>query len=133
MIDTRFLLSSGRIESDPALLAFLKCHVTSFLRWDLLAFLVGSGPTWTDAAEAAHEIQKPLTSVQAVLDELAAEGLLEARHTPNGLVAYRMDPTEPTTRVVERLVSAATRSQELRRMIVARVVSEQVGAYSRQL
>ena len=128
MIDTRSLPFTGRIESDPALLAFLKCHVTSFLRWDTLAYLVGNGPGWTDVTEAAHEIQKPLASVQSVLNELVAEGLLESRTTPHGAVAYRMDPAEPTTRVVERLVTTATRSQELRRMIVARVVGEQLGA-----
>jgi predicted transcriptional regulator len=122
MVDVETILPSGRVESDPALLAFLKCHVTSFLRWDILAFLVGSDPGWLDPSEIAREIQKPEANVQAVLVELATEGLVAARRGPGGRLGYRMDPDEPTTRVVERLVSTATRSQELRRMIVARVV-----------
>jgi hypothetical protein len=122
VLDVETILTSGRIERDPALLAFLKCHVTSFLRWDVLAFLVSTGPTWIDAAETAHEIQKPWASVDAVLAELAAEGLLDVRSRPHGALTYRLDPNEPSTRVVERLIRAATRSQELRQLIVARVV-----------
>jgi hypothetical protein len=122
VLDVETILPSGRIESDPALLAFLKCHVTSFLRWDVLAFLAGTGSTWTDADETAREIQKSRASVDAVLAELAAEGLLDVRLRPHGTPTYRLDPNEPSTRVVERLVWSATRSQELRRLIVARVV-----------
>lgn len=123
MLDVETSGPSARIESDPALLAFLKCHVTSFLRWDILALLAATGPTWTEAAEIARELQKPLASVQAVLAELADEGLLDVDRTPRDASAYRLDPNEPTTRVVERLVSVATRSQALRQLIVARVVS----------
>jgi hypothetical protein len=112
----------GQADHDPAMLAFVKCHLTSFLRWDLLRLMVLHGAHWTDAAEAAREVHKPPAAVEAELAELQREGLLEARPASSGAVAYRMDPLEPTTRVVERLVLAATRSQELRQIIVARVL-----------
>ncbi len=113
----------SRVEHDPAVLAFVKCHVTSFLRWDLLRLLASYGERWTDAAEAARELHKPRDSVEVALLELEQEGVVEARRDGPGSVVFRMDSQEPTTRVVERLVSAARRSQELRQIIVARVVS----------
>jgi hypothetical protein len=112
----------GLVEHDPAILAFIKCHVTSFLRWDLLRLLATRGERWMDAAEVARELHKPLQIVETGLRELEVEELVEALRSPYGPAAYRMNPQEPSTRVVERLVAAATRSQELRQIIVARVV-----------
>ena len=114
--------SRGLVEHDLAILAFVKCHLTSFLRWDLLCLLARFETRWIDALEAAHELHKPLSAVQAELAELRREELVEAQPSPNGAMAYRLDPQEPSTRVIERLVHAATRSQELRRIIVARLV-----------
>jgi DNA-binding MarR family transcriptional regulator len=114
--------SPAHLEHDPALLAFVKCHVTSFLRWDLLRLLANHGPSWTDAEEAARALHKPRSALEAALAELESEGLVQASRSPHGATAYRMDPLEPSTRVVERLVAAATRSHELRQIIVARVL-----------
>ena len=114
--------SAAHLEHDPALLAFVKCHVTSFLRWDLLRLLANHGQCWTDVEEAAHDLHKPRSAIDVVLEELEGEGLVQARRSPHGATAYRMDPSEPSTRVVERLVEAATRSHELRQIIVARVL-----------
>jgi DNA-binding MarR family transcriptional regulator len=112
----------GQADHDPAMLAFVKCHLTSFLRWDLLRLLAQHGERWTDAAEAARALHKPPAAVENELAALQAEGLVEACPSASGATAYRMDPLEPSTRVVERLVVAATRSQELRQIIVARVL-----------
>jgi DNA-binding MarR family transcriptional regulator len=112
----------GRSDHDPALLAFVKCHLTSFPRWDTLCLLSRLGGRWVDAAEAAHELHRPREMVEALLDELSEEGLVEARRSQLESTAYRLDPVEPSTRVIDRLVSAATRSQELRQIIVARVL-----------
>jgi hypothetical protein len=69
-----------------------------------------------------RELHKSQPAIAAALGELASEGLVQARRSPHGVTAYRMDPQEPSTRVVERLVTAATRSHELRQIIVARVL-----------
>ena len=112
----------GDSELDPAILAFVKCHVTSFLRWDTLRLLTDQRHRWLDAAELARALQKPVETVASTLDQLVEEGIVEARRTPHGGAIYRMDPQSPSTRVVERLMNVATRSQELRQIVVARVV-----------
>ena len=114
----------ARDAHDPAVLAFVKCHLSSFLRWDLLRLLADGERRWFDAAELARQLHKPLQTVELALDELEREGVLEAQHGPHGALAYRLDPQGPSTRVVERLVLAARRSHELREIIVARVVGE---------
>src|SRR6266487_6432934 len=86
--------SPAHLEHDPALLAFVNCHVTSFLRWDLLRLLANRGPSWTDAEEAARELHKPQPALEAALAELVSEGLVQARCSPHGATAYRMDPLE---------------------------------------
>lgn len=117
-----FSSDHGRFEHDPAMLAFVKCHLTSFLRWDVLRLLAEQPARWLDATDAARMLHKPLPTVQSALDELEREDLVAVRRSPHDEVAYRMDPLEPSTRVVERLVAAATRSQELRQIIIARVL-----------
>ena len=110
--------------SDPALLAFVKCHVTSFLRWDVIRLLTAFGDRWTDPEEVAHTLRKPGPVVEETLRGLQSEGLLEVRWSPSGASSYRMPPQEPSSRVAERLVSATTRSWELRQIIVAHIVGQ---------
>ncbi len=110
--------------SDPALLAFVKCHVTSFLRWDVIRLLTAFGDRWTDPEEVAHTLRKPRPVVEETLRGMQSEGLLEVRWSPCGASSYRMPPQEPSTRVAERLVSATTRSWELRQIIVAHIVGQ---------
>jgi DNA-binding MarR family transcriptional regulator len=109
-------------EHDPALLAYLKCHVTSFTRWDVLRLMVNFGERWTDAQEAARVLHKCEATIEATLRELVEEGLVEAGPSRFGVRAYRMSPLEPSTLVAERLVQAAQRSHELRELIVARIL-----------
>lgn len=110
--------------SDPALLAFVKCHVTSFLRWDLIRLLTAFGDRWTDPEEVAQTLRKPRELVATTLHGMQSEGLLEVRWSPSGASSYRMPPQEPSTRVAERLVSATTRSWDLRQIIVAHIVGQ---------
>lgn len=107
---------------DPAVLAFVKCHLTSFLRWDLLRIMADAPDRWFDPSDLARLLRKPVEDVQAGLDQLADESVLEARPDPHGAAAFRLDPDGPSTRVVERLVLSARRSHELREIILARVL-----------
>ena len=113
---------SPRYGHDPAVLAFVKCHLSSFIRWDLLRLVCDGEGRRFEPAELARQLQKPLGAVQQALDDLEHEGVLEVSRGPNGETAYRMDPHGPSTRVVERLVVGARRSHELRQIIVARVL-----------
>jgi hypothetical protein len=112
-----------RTEYDPALLAFIKCHLTSFTRWDALRFLAEAAGRWNDAGDVARAIHRPLPAVAQTLQELAQEDLIDCQAGPDG-PAFRLDPGDPSCRVVHRLVDTARESRELRQLIVARVVRE---------
>ena len=112
-------------ELDPALLAFVKCHITSFVKWDVLRSLSDGVGFWTDPSLLAHELNRPVEKVRDALNELSEEGIVEMSGTRDEPV-YRMSDGEPTTVVVNRLMTRATRSQELRRIVVAHILHEAV-------
>jgi hypothetical protein len=112
-------------ELDPALLAFVKCHITSFVKWDVLRSLSEHVGFWLEPATLARELNRPADKVQDAIDELTREGIVESIGTGSDRV-YRLNDGEPTTVVVTRLMTRATRSQELRRIVVAHILQEAV-------
>src|SRR6266542_5526179 len=50
-------------ELDPALLAFVKCHITSFVKWDVLRALAEQVGFWTDPAVLARSMGKPVAKI----------------------------------------------------------------------
>jgi len=106
--------------ADPALLAFIKCHVTSFAKWEVLRLLCGQPTIWFTAAEVARATQRPPAQVGEALEALTAEGVLVS--SGEGCWrCYRM-ADEPSRLVVERLVESATHSQQMRQIILANIV-----------
>lgn len=112
-------------ELDPALLAFVKCHITSFVKWDVLRSLSDGVGFWTEPSVLARELNRPVEKVRLALDELSQEGIVEVADDGDRPV-YRIRDGEPTTVVVNRLMTRATRSQELRRIVVAHILHEAV-------
>src|SRR5689334_18669122 len=110
--------SVASAELDPALLAFVKCHITSFVKWDVLRALAEQTGSWTDAPSLARDMARPTAKIDEALAELSIEGLVEVTGPANAR-AYRLDEHEPTTVVLKRLIARVTRSQELRRIVVA--------------
>ncbi|MCC6179934.1 MAG: hypothetical protein IT305_31860 [Chloroflexi bacterium] len=110
---------------DAALLAFVKCHITSFVKWDVLRALAEKVGFWTEPASLARETNRPLDKVQQAMVELSAEGIVESIGPAEERI-YRLRDGEPTTVVVTRLVSRVTRSQDLRRILVAHILHEAV-------
>ena len=108
-------------ELDPALLAFVKCHITSFVKWDVLRALAEQVGTWTDPPALAREMARPVSKIDEALAEFSQEGLVEAKG-PLDDRAYRLREDEPTTVVLTRLIAKVTRSQELRRIVVAHIL-----------
>ncbi|MCC7369799.1 MAG: hypothetical protein IT306_15335 [Chloroflexi bacterium] len=108
-------------ELDPALLAFVKCHITSFVKWDVLRSLSEGVGFWTDASTLARDLNRPVDRVREALGELSREGIVEISGSLDE-PAYRLRDGEPTTVVVHRLMTRATRSQELRRIVVAHIL-----------
>jgi DNA-binding IclR family transcriptional regulator len=113
--------SSGLDEQiDPALLAFVKCHVTSPLKWEALRVLAAQDGTWLGIQQLARATHKPPAELSPTLTELVSEGVLEELQLEaTDDLSYRLSPTEPTSVVLHRLIDVATHSQELRAIIAA--------------
>ena len=103
-------LSGSSDELDPALLAFVKCHVTSPLKWETLRVLASREGEWLRADDLSRALHR---DVRAALGELSQEGVIE--EGPEA--TYRLSPSEPTTVVLRRLIAAATHNQQLRAVI----------------
>jgi len=112
-------------ELDPALLAFVKCHITSFVKWDILRALAEQVGFWTEPSVLARHMGKPVSKISEALDELVYEGIVEVSGPP-GARLYRLREGEPTTVVLNRLIAKVTRSQELRRIVVTHILQAAV-------
>src|SRR5919206_2294989 len=64
-------------ELDPALLAFVKCHITSFVKWDVLRSLSEHIGFWLEPSTLARELNRPAEKVRDAMDELTSEGIVE--------------------------------------------------------
>jgi hypothetical protein len=73
-----------RPERDPALLAFVKCHVTSIAHWNVLRLLAEApdGP-WTDRS-VARAARVSCSAARLALAELAAEGVIQCSDGVDG-------------------------------------------------
>jgi hypothetical protein len=109
-------------EFDPALLAFVKCHITSFVKWDVLRALADQPGYWAEPSQLAREINLAPDKVKSAMADLAREAILEVAGLPEEPI-YRLGEGEPTTVVVARLIDRATRSQDLRRLVVAHILN----------
>ncbi len=100
---------------DPALLAFVKCHVTSPLKWEALRVLATQDGGWFSVEQLARITHKQPAELNATLGQLVAEGVVDA--LTGDMPNYRL--SEPTAVVLRRLINVTTHSQELRAIIAA--------------
>jgi hypothetical protein len=112
--------SPGLEQLDPALLAFVKCHVTSPVKWEVLRVLTSQEGAWMRAEELARSSHRDRCELTKAVAELAADGVVEilTAGAPE-VVSYRLPADEPTSVVLHRLIEAATHNQELRAIIAA--------------
>ena len=110
----------GMEQLDPALLAFVKCHVTSPVKWEVLRVMAGQDGAWTRAEQLARRCHRQRQEISQPLVELVADGVLEVvvSAAPDD-VSYRLAADEPTSVVLHRLIDTATHSQQLRAIIAA--------------
>ena len=107
-------------DPDPAMLAFVKCHITSPAKWEVLRLLASQDGAWISAAQLARGTHRHPTEIEAALTGLSSDGVVEVtRATASEDVSYRLPADEPTSIVLHRLIEAATHSQELRAIIAA--------------
>jgi MarR family len=112
--------SPGLEQLDPALLAFVKCHVTSPVKWEVLRVLAGQDGTWIRAEQLARRCHRQTAEITRAVGELVSDGVVEV--LPAGAaedVSYRLPGDEPTSVVLHRLIEGATHSLELRAIIAA--------------
>jgi DNA-binding IclR family transcriptional regulator len=118
-----FLSSSPYLddpEPDPAVLAFVKCHVTSPVKWEVLRVLAGQDGAWIRAEQLARSTHRQPVEVVQALKDLTTDGVVEMLPaTAQEDVSYRLPSDEPTSVVLHRLIDSATHSQELRSIIAA--------------
>ena len=126
-------LSPGLEQLDPALLAFVKCHVTSPVKWEVLRLLASQDGAWVRADQLARSTHRPRAELVQAVSDLVADGVVEvlATEAPED-VSYRLPADEPTSVVLHRLIEAATHSLELRAIIAAHLqhVRQQARAVS---
>src|SRR5437764_14769742 len=75
--------------ADPALLAFVKCHLSSFLRWDVLRTLAAGEGRWLELEALASVLHKPAPAVRHTLEALTVEGIGEERSDSREPLGYR--------------------------------------------
>jgi hypothetical protein len=110
----------GLEQLDPALLAFVKCHVTSPGKWEVLRVLASHTGAWVSTEQLARSSHRPCAEVAQALSELAADGVVDVEQADShAQVSYRLPSDEPTSVVLRRLIDGATHSQELRAIIAA--------------
>ena len=112
--------SPGLEQIDPALLAFVKCHVTSPVKWEVLRILASQNGAWIRADQLARQSHRPPVELTRAIADLAADGVVEVLPAAaSDDASYRLPADEPTSVVLHRLIEAATHSQELRAIIAA--------------
>jgi hypothetical protein len=113
-------LSAGLEQLDPALLAFVKCHVTSSVTWEVLRVLASQEGAWVCADQLARSSHRQRCELEEAIAGLAADNVVEVRPAlaPEG-VSYRLPADEPTSVVLRRLIESATHNRELREIIAA--------------
>src|SRR5438477_12550066 len=92
--------SSGLQQLDPALLAFVKCHVTSPVKWEVLRVLANQDGAWIRAEHLARSSHRQSCELARAVADLAADGAVEI--LPAGTsedVSYRL-PADAATAVV---------------------------------
>ena len=120
----------SRPQADPALLAFIKCHVHSVAAWDALCVLARDVGRWLPQEQLERELTMPPARVAAALLDLVRDGVIESQ-TDALRSVYRIPADEPSTIVIERLFNAARVDQDLRRIVVAHMAHGHAASVAR--
>jgi len=115
--DSLLPASLDHLPRDPAVLAFLKFHVTSVPRWQAIWYLA-THEGWHGAQTIATHAHQPEADVREALEALRGEGIVRRRYVPLKGWAYTFHD-EATLVVAERLVRQAVQNSAVRHAIIA--------------
>ncbi|MFZ5917878.1 MAG: hypothetical protein ACOYZ7_13135 [Chloroflexota bacterium] len=93
-------------DMDPDVLSFIKQHVRSFVRWDVLRFLYENPGTWDTAENLAVYVGRGPEQVRGEIGQMACEGLLRQDGRGPG-PTFGLTENSQTLQLLERLVSAS--------------------------
>lgn len=97
---------SGIMEDmEPDVLSFVRKHVRSFTRWDMLRFLYHNQNTWDTAANLARYVGRQVGRVEDEAVKMVKEGLLRRDEQVSAPV-YALTQDPKTITLIEQLVSA---------------------------
>jgi hypothetical protein len=100
------LLSDIMEEMDPSVLTFIKEHISSFTRWDVIRFLHENPNTEDTAENLARFVGRAPPVIVCETQEMAEEGILEA-DTTTGQTIYRLTTDAQLCELIGSLVEAA--------------------------
>lgn len=92
-------------DANPALLAFLKAKVNTFIKWDLVHFFHQNPHTTDTADNLARYVGRNAAEIVPELDALATSGILAAQ-TIGGLLVYTLRDDPVTRDLITRFVAA---------------------------
>ncbi len=93
-------------EMESEVLAFIKKHVVSFARWDLIKFFHENPNTQDTAENLARYIGRRVEKVAEELGPMVAEGIL-SRSSQGGHSVYSLTREASTLAIIGRLVEAS--------------------------
>lgn len=100
------LMSVIMEDMEPDVLSFIRKHVRSFTRWDLLKFLYLNQSTWDTVGNLARYVGRRVEGVETEVVLMAGEGLLR-RDEQGSEPVYLLTQEPETLALVEQLVSAS--------------------------
>jgi len=93
-------------DMEPDVLSFIRKHVRSFTRWDLLKFLYLNQITWDTVGNLARYVGRRVEGVETEVVLMVGEGLLR-RDEQGSEPVYLLTQEPETLALVEQLVSAS--------------------------
>ena len=106
MEDRSALMSDIMDEMKPDVLAFIKEHIVSFTRWDLIRLFHENPNIWDTAENLARYVGRRVEKVTEELGPMVAEGIL-SQSLQNDDVVYSLTQEADTLHIVGRLVEAS--------------------------
>lgn len=101
------LISDVMDEMDPRLLAFIKAHVVTFTRWEIIRFLYENRETRDTLENLARYIGRDPEIVRAEADQLVKAQVLTSRQSSDEHQVYALTEDSQVRGMIAALVTSA--------------------------